>query len=781
MKTPKTSGVGPDQWINAVVIAASLLLTCFVFYTLSKEEHYRQRLSDTKSQGMLKSMASAHGARLHERQTILRLAASTLGRTEKILVVQSPGLLVATVEVSYDASSWEPVAEQSSYGPFYLFSPPKEFPIKVPTYGGAHFRVSTASYDLSLPQVNLYEATEYARQEVITRGLELMLFFIPSLLLLIIWAYGGIESIQLKLWLSASMVLSIGLLCGSFEQVHLKVLSLGSVALAQALIGIVALSIVAFTNIARMVCHGCQVKRRLNRLSLLELAVMLMLLGVAHIGTNHAIIALTAASAIFNAAIFVFVQPETFFSAWASGIRVLAALKCMAALVALGCISFVHPPWVDVYGPLASTSISILGLFYLQFNHRTLKDKLAITYAQRQRELNTIRFTEAGVRLRETLRGYRHDLRQPLQSLTLMLGLESHLSQNPASSSRTQKMIASQKSLTAMLDDFFHTMEHELEGKNDTAAPMLALDEVIGPLVAEYGQVAGNKSLYVRYGGTRVRVAVQAEPLRRLIRNIIDNAVKYTQTGGVLIGVRWKKRHWQLWIQDSGPGISSQADKQHKGWGYGSVLMKKLAKRTGVRVLLQEMKRPDQSVSGTRVIIEIPKPAASSLEPTDLLNRATVIAGQRYIIILANPEVRTTSLREHLKTLQIPFIQIRNVARALSHVRSTGLPAGLIAVVTSDWNQQLEEWEFQLTRQAGIPLPTLWVDERSVADKAAFPLPAGANEMDMQDAEISNTAFILADHFGFGTASAQNDQHDLEPTEDLPAKPIQSPEISAIV
>jgi signal transduction histidine kinase len=770
-------GTKLDESCNKAIVGACLVLLLIVLMCLSREAQYRQQLSEAKGQQQLKVLVEKYQGTAIEKTSVIRLSPAPEGSRDRILVVQSPGLLGISVELGIEGLPWESVTENVSPHQFYMCSTPREFPLNVPYYTEADVRVTTWAYDKGTPNVAVYDSSELVREQIVDHSLELLFLFIPSVLLLIVWMYGGIENTQLKFWISSSIILSILLLCASFEHlIHLKLMAMGSVDVSQALIAIVSLAVLASANIARLVSVSAAARSSLGKVIFGTIAATFSILIYTTIDVVAAISLVISMVGLVNLAILMSLEEEAFFSSWAVGLRIMSGIKVTISAVALICFASPHPLWLDTGLPLMASGSSILGLFYLQFNHRKLKDKLAISYAQRQREINTIRFTEAGVRMRETVRGYRHDLRQPLQSLTLMLGLESHLSQNPSGSVRTHKMIAAQKSLTAMLDDFFNTMDHELEGSNSENT-MVSLNSVLSPLVAEYGQIAGNKSLFVRYVSTNISVMANPEPLRRLIRNVIDNAVKYTSEGGILIGVRWKKRHWQLLIQDTGPGISSQAEKSHKGWGYGSVLMKKLAKRTNVRVLAHEMKATNGSVKGTRVIIEIPKPVRQEqTRPNEEIilmgNNVAQAKVQKNVIVLADQKADLSVLLNHLKALDVHIVQVNSLVAALNRIGKDKLPGGLICVGTDAWNNRLEEWELQLGQQSGIPIPTLWVDQRSSKVKANFPLPPDINELDMDHAELSNTAFILADHFGFETGSEQTQTRERE--QHLPIETRQS-------
>ncbi|MDZ4134191.1 MAG: ATP-binding protein, partial [Paracoccaceae bacterium] len=71
----------------------------------------------------------------------------------------------------------------------------------------------------------------------------------------------------------------------------------------------------------------------------------------------------------------------------------------------------------------------------------------------------------------------------------------------------------------------------------------------------EFAPMAAAKGLGFRVVPARLMVLSDAAYLRRILQNLIGNALRYTETGRVLVGVRRRGPVVQLEVRDTGPGI----------------------------------------------------------------------------------------------------------------------------------------------------------------------------------------------------------------------------------
>ena len=127
-------------------------------------------------------------------------------------------------------------------------------------------------------------------------------------------------------------------------------------------------------------------------------------------------------------------------------------------------------------------------------------------------------------------------------------------------------------------------------------------------------------------------LAVPSEPvmLAAMIRNLLDNALRYTPEGGnVDIGVYRQDGAAILQIEDSGPGIESSdmdrifepffrgAREEAEGTGLGMSIVKRVVDELGGSIALENIMGVGRS--GLRVIVRLPiaaDPDLSANKPT---------------------------------------------------------------------------------------------------------------------------------------------------------------------
>ncbi len=147
-----------------------------------------------------------------------------------------------------------------------------------------------------------------------------------------------------------------------------------------------------------------------------------------------------------------------------------------------------------------------------------------------------------------------HDLRQPVVTIGLLVGLLREQVAEPALRAmvaRVDEAVASMEALLAGLLDLSRLDAGTVRPRLRTV-PLQPLFEAIA---AHEGEAARRKGLALRVRPTPL--AVQADPLllEQVLRNFVGNAVRYTDAGGVLIAARRRGPRVLVQVWDTGRGI----------------------------------------------------------------------------------------------------------------------------------------------------------------------------------------------------------------------------------
>ncbi|MEZ5827938.1 MAG: hybrid sensor histidine kinase/response regulator [Hyphomicrobiales bacterium] len=148
-----------------------------------------------------------------------------------------------------------------------------------------------------------------------------------------------------------------------------------------------------------------------------------------------------------------------------------------------------------------------------------------------------------------------HDLLQPLNAARLSISVLSAM--QTANDART---------LASQIDQSLQTIEDLIKTLLDISkldagvvkpdVKDFPLDDVLSLLKASFQPQAAAKGLKLKV--RRCGLMVRSDPmlLLRVLQNLVSNAVRYTDKGGVLVGVRKRGEHCLIDVVDTGRGIS---------------------------------------------------------------------------------------------------------------------------------------------------------------------------------------------------------------------------------
>jgi len=152
-----------------------------------------------------------------------------------------------------------------------------------------------------------------------------------------------------------------------------------------------------------------------------------------------------------------------------------------------------------------------------------------------------------------------HDLRQPLHSLGLFTSALDEQLAAPQAKETARGIRESIAALERLFDALLDLSR--LDAGVVTMQPRnVALQPLFDRLAREFHVEAVERELRLRFVPTRAVVRTDALLLERILTNLVANALRYTDQGGVAVGVRRRGGRAAITVCDTGVGIA--ADKQ---------------------------------------------------------------------------------------------------------------------------------------------------------------------------------------------------------------------------
>ncbi|MBI3561510.1 MAG: response regulator [Gammaproteobacteria bacterium] len=185
-----------------------------------------------------------------------------------------------------------------------------------------------------------------------------------------------------------------------------------------------------------------------------------------------------------------------------------------------------------------------------------------------------------------------HDLRQPLHAQNLFVGTLRMQLQNSTYIDILEKLQLSMDIQSSMLNALLDISKLDA-GVILPEIMDFPIDRLLAPLTVEYAPVVLEKNIELRIISSKQIVRSDPALLIRILKNLVDNAIRYTSTGAVMVVCRYRKNVLRIEVRDSGSGIPEEKQKiifqeyyqldnperdRNKGLGLGLSIVERLAR-----------------------------------------------------------------------------------------------------------------------------------------------------------------------------------------------------------
>lgn len=147
-----------------------------------------------------------------------------------------------------------------------------------------------------------------------------------------------------------------------------------------------------------------------------------------------------------------------------------------------------------------------------------------------------------------------HDILQPLNAARLYTTSLVERTQGSETGDMAGAIDASLESVEEILGAVLDISRLDT-GALKPEVGLVRLDEILKPLALEFGPMARDKGLDLRIVPSTATVRSDRRLLRRILQNLISNAIKYTEHGRVLVGARRHDGRVAVQVWDTGIGI----------------------------------------------------------------------------------------------------------------------------------------------------------------------------------------------------------------------------------
>jgi CheY-like chemotaxis protein len=234
----------------------------------------------------------------------------------------------------------------------------------------------------------------------------------------------------------------------------------------------------------------------------------------------------------------------------------------------------------------------------------------------------------------------------------------------------------------------------------------------------EFAPLAREKGLQLKFMPCALAVRSDRRLLRRLLQNLVSNAIKYTPKGTVLVGCRRRGARLRIDVYDTGIGIPQakrravfkefhrldQGARVARGVGLGLSIVERIA-----RVLDCEVALKSDVGRGSRFSVEVPRGRAAAAEPA-LRAAAKAAAGQlagTVVVCIDNEPAILDGMQTLLRGWGCRVLQAVDLAAALAAIAASGCePDGLLVDYHLDADNGLDAIA-ELRARYGRELPAI--------------------------------------------------------------------------
>ena len=356
----------------------------------------------------------------------------------------------------------------------------------------------------------------------------------------------------------------------------------------------------------------------------------------------------------------------------------LAGIWCLMCLCTLTLGRAFH----NVFGEMVS-----LRLHTQELAHKLRGEMAVAAAAQRQAETANRAKTQF-------FAAASHDLRQPLHAMGLFAEALRQRSKDTEVAHLVNSINSSVDALEGLFSELLDITKIDTGGV-EIEAEHFSMRDLFSRIRLTFEPNAFEKGLMLSLRGDQHHVYADPMVVERILRNLVSNAIRYTEDGGVLVTCRKRGDQLCLQVWDTGIGISEKEQARvfeefyqtqsgrplephhRKGLGLGLAIVKRLADLMGAPLTLRS-----RVGHGTVFTLMLPMGRPPRLQASTATSKATlgVTLDRRHIVVVEDEIAVLEGLEVLLKAWGATVSAFDTVAAAQAWAAHTDAKPDLLIV-----------------------------------------------------------------------------------------------------
>ena len=275
-----------------------------------------------------------------------------------------------------------------------------------------------------------------------------------------------------------------------------------------------------------------------------------------------------------------------------------------------------------------------------------------------------------------------HDLRQPLHALVLFVGALKERIHSPELITLVEQIEASVDAMKNLFNSLLDISRLDA-GVFEVCPEHFPVACLMERLKKQFVPQAVEKGLKLRVRPCEWVVHSDPILLERILLNLVANAIRYTEHGGILVGCRRRGENLLIQVWDSGQGIPEQQWEsvfqefvqlnnperdRSKGLGLGLAIVSRLSKLLDSPVTLKS-----RIGHGSVFAIQVPLGSALLAEKARQESVQTGALGIGLAVLIDDEDSNLRAMEELFDSWKIDLVASRTAAEAMKVLDETGL------------------------------------------------------------------------------------------------------------